>query len=54
LRIKSRGLIYQTRNKDGSDKSDPYKKKNADFKKENIKIELKRWSIKNNDYVLIS
>jgi hypothetical protein len=35
--VKSRGLIHQARNEDGSDKSDPYKKKNEDFTKENIK-----------------
>ena len=37
VRVKCKGSIHRTRNEDGSDKSDPYKKKNADFTKENIK-----------------
>jgi len=36
-RVKGRGLIHQARNKDGSDKSDPYKKKDVESIKENIK-----------------
>ena len=36
--VTNQSLIHRTRNENGSDKSDPYKKKNAEFIKGKYKI----------------